>query len=491
MNLSTIRAVERSKEIGLRKVLGAYRKQLVWQFMGESFLITAVSCILALVLLYLFLPVYNQMLGYSLGIDWSRPPIYLFMGGVIFVVGLLSGMYPALFLSGFSPVQAIKGKLKLGAGGVRFRQILVVIQFMISVFLIIGTIVISKQLHFVKNKQLGYDQSQSLIVRIDNEDLYKNRILFKQKALDEKGVEAVSLMSGEPGGFFDTYFFNVEGRAEKWSAHTEYADFQYVKALGLKIVSGRDFSVAFPTDSGQAVLINQTAAATLGWTPQQAVGKWIQNTKNDPGRRRIIGVVADFSFESLKRAVTPLVITPGDDNRVVYIRLKGGHIAPALSGLQNDYATIAPGYPFEYSFMNQQFETMYRKDIKQQQLLTSFSMLAIIIASLGLFGLATFTANKRIKEVGIRKILGSSVRQVVFLLSRDLLKPVVVAAFIAIPLGYIAMHAWLQNFAFQTKLSWWIFLFAALITFLIALLTVCFKAIRAAKANPVISLKAE
>ncbi|SDZ97321.1 putative ABC transport system permease protein [Arachidicoccus rhizosphaerae] len=491
MNLSTIRAVERSKEIGLRKVLGAHRKQLVWQFLGESFMITAVACCLALVFLYLFLPFYNHLLGYRLTVDWSHPPVYLFMAGVILVIGLLSGMYPALFLSGFSPVEAIKGKLKLGAGGVRFRQVLVVIQFMISVFLIIGTIVISKQLHFVKNKQLGYDQSQSLIVRIDNEDLYKNRLLFKQEALSGKAVEAVSMMSGEPGGFFDTYFFNVEGRGEKWSAHTEYADFQYVKALGLKILSGRDFSASYPTDSGQAVLINQTAAASLGWTPEQAVGKWIQNTKNDPVRRRIIGVVADFSFESLKQNVTPLVITPGDDNRLVYIRLKAGQIDQAISGLQKAYMTAAPGYPFEYSFMDQQFESMYRKDIKQQRLLTSFAMLAIIIASLGLFGLATFTANKRIKEVGIRKILGSSVRQVVILLSRDLLKPVVIAALIAIPLGYMAMHTWLQNFAFQTKLSWWIFVLAALITFLIAGLTISLKAIKAAKTNPVNSLKAE
>lgn len=491
MNLSTIRAVERSKEIGLRKVLGAYRKQLVWQFMGESVLITALSCILALIFLYTVLPFYNQMLGYQLSVDWSQPAIYVFIVGVIVIVGLLSGAYPALFLSGFSPVQAIKGKLKMGAGGVWFREVLVVVQFMISVFLIIGTIVISKQLHFVKNKQLGYDQTQSMVVRIDNEDIYKNRLVFKQKALNEKGVEAVSFMSGEPGGFFDSYYFNVEGRADKWQAHTEYTDFQYVKALGLKLLSGRNFSVAMPTDSSQAVLINQTAAANLGWTPDQAVGKWIQNTKNDSLRRTIVGVVADFSFESLKQAVTPLVITPEDDSRLVYIRLKAGHIPQALAALQKDYAVAAAGYPFEYSFMDQQFENMYRKDIKQQKLLTSFSVLAIIIASLGLFGLATFTANKRIKEVGIRKILGSSVRQVVFLLSRDLLKPVVIAALIAIPLGYMAMRAWLRNFAFQTELNWWIFLLAAIITFLIALVTVCFKAIRAAKSNPVLTLKAE
>jgi len=491
MNLSTIRAVERSKEIGLRKVLGAYRKQLTSQFIGESLLITLVSCIMAFIFLYAVLPFYNQMLGYSLRIDWGSPAIYIFIAGVILIVGLLSGSYPALMLSGFSPVQAIKGKLRMGRGGVRFRKILVVFQFMVSVFLIIGTLVISKQLNFVKNKQLGYDKDQSLVVRIDNGDIYNNRELFKEQLLREPGVAAASLMSGEPGGFFDTYFFNVEGRSEKWSAHTEYADFQYVKTLGLKLLSGRDFSVSMPTDRTEAVILNKTAAANLGWTPEQAIGKWIQNTKNDVAKRKVIGVVADFSFESLKQSITPLVITPGNDNRLIYIRLKPGRIQQALAALQKDYAVVAPGYPFEYSFMDQQFDNMYRKDIKQQKLLTSFSILAIIIASLGLFGLATFTANKRIKEVGIRKVLGSSVSQIVILLSRDLLKPVVLAALIAIPLGYAVMRAWLQNFAYQTGLSWWIFPLAAMITMMIALLTVCLKAIKAARTNPVATLKAE
>ncbi|UAY57314.1 ABC transporter permease [Arachidicoccus terrestris] len=491
VNLSTIRAVERSREIGLRKVLGAYRKQLIGQFMGESLLITCTACALAIIILYFALPFCNQMLGYQLSVDWTRPAVYIFIVSIILIVGLLAGSYPALFLSGFPPVQAIKGKLRLGTGGTNFRQVLVVVQFMISVFLIIGTIVISKQLHFVKNKQLGYDQSQAIVVRIDNGDLYDNRDLFKQKVLNEPGVEAVSLMSGEPGGFFDTYFFNVEGKTDKWSAHTEYCDFQYVKALGLKLLSGRDFSTGLPTDTTASVLLNQTAAASLGWTPEQAVGKWIQNTKNDSMRRTVIGVVADFSFESLKQSITPLVITPGDDNRLVYIRLKGGSIPATLEALQKDYGIAAPGYPFEYSFMDQQFENMYRKDIKQQKLLTSFSILAIMIASLGLFGLAVFTTNKRTKEVGIRKILGSSVSQVVLLLASDLLKPVIIAAVIAIPLGYMAMHAWLQNFAYQTRLSWWIFPLSAVITMGIALFTVCFKAIKAGRSNPVESLKVE
>lgn len=491
MNLSTIRAVERSKEIGLRKVLGAYRKQLIGQFMGESLLITLLACILSIILLYFILPFYNQMLGYNLKIDWGAPDIYIALLGIILVVGLLAGSYPALFLSGFSPVQAIKGRLKLGSGGARFRQVLVVVQFMISVFLIIGTIVISKQLRYAKNKQLGYDKQQSLVVRIDNGDLYEHRDLFKQSVLNEPGVAAVSLMSGEPGGFFDTYFFNVEGKTDTWSAHTEYCDFDYIKALGLKLLSGRDFSASMRTDSTQSVLINRTAAANLGWTPEQAIGKWIQNTKYDAVRRTVIGVVGDFSYESLKQSITPLVITPGDDHRLVYIRLKSGRIPQTLAAIKKDYAVAAPGYPFEYSFMDQQFENMYRKDIKQQNVLTSFSVLAILIASLGLFGLATFTTHKRIKEVGIRKILGSSVSQVVLLLSRDLLKPVLIAAVIALPLGYVAMHAWLQNFAYRTALSWWIFPLSAGITMGIALLTVCFKAIKAGRSNPVASLKIE
>jgi putative ABC transport system permease protein len=248
MNLSTIRAAERSKEVGLRKVLGALRNNLIWQFMGESILLTAISCLLSVGLLFLVMPWYNALLGYSLTVSWNSLPVYLFLTGVIIVVGFLAGSYPAFFLSAFSPVQALKGRLRLGKGGASFRQVLVVVQFSISVFLIIGTIIITKQMSYVKNKQLGYDNAQTLIVPIDNNDIYNNMNVFKTRLQNESSIEAVSLMSGEPGGFFDGYAFDVEGHNnEDWNARTEFSDFEFVQTLGLKIIAGRNLVNGFKT----------------------------------------------------------------------------------------------------------------------------------------------------------------------------------------------------------------------------------------------------
>jgi putative ABC transport system permease protein len=491
MNLSTIRAVERSKEVGLRKVLGALRNNLVWQFIGESILLTTIACILSVGLLLLAMPWYNQLLGYTLTVSWNALPIYIFLIGVIIIVGFLAGSYPAFFLSAFSPIQALKGKLRLGKGGAAFRQALVVVQFSISVFLIIGTIIIMKQMSFVKNKQLGYNQEQTVVVPIDNNDIYNNLNLFKHEFESSSNVQSVSMMSGEPGGFFDGQMFDVEGHDVRWKSRTEFADFEYVKTLGLKIIAGRDFSSQFLTDTTDAVLINRTAAANLEWTPEQAIGKWIQNTVRDDKKRHIIGVVEDFNFLSLKEKMDALVISPAMDRRVTLIKIKPGTIQSTLAAIKDDYAKAAPQYPFEYTFLDQKFDQLYKKDLRQQTILTVFAGLAIFVACLGLFGLASFTATKRFKEIGVRKVLGSSVQGIVVLLSKDLLKPVLIATCIALPVGYYAMNKWLQNFAYKTTLSWWIFVLAALITFGIALITVSIKAIRAAIANPVKSLRTE
>src|SRR5690348_1025353 len=355
MNLSTIRAAERSKEVGLRKVLGALRNNLVWQFIGESVLLTLISCVFAVILLVLTMPWYDQILGYSLTVSWNTLPLWIFLAGVVIVVGFLAGSYPAFFLSAFSPINALKGKLRLGKGGSTFRQILVVVQFSITVFLIVSTIIIAKQMNYVKNKQLGYNKEQTVIVRIDNDDIYKNRNVFKSQLQNESAVQSVSLMSGEPGGFFDGQVFNVEDHNERWNARTEFADFEFVKTLGLKIIAGRDFSSSYPTDTTDAVLINKTAAAKLGWTPQQAIGKWIQNTVADNTKRRIIGVVDDFYFQSLKQQVNGLVISPAVDRRQILVRLKPGNLQAGLALIKNAYNKAAPSYPLEYKFLDEQF----------------------------------------------------------------------------------------------------------------------------------------
>jgi putative ABC transport system permease protein len=491
-NLSTIRAVERSKEVGLRKVMGALRNHLVWQFIGESLLLTLFSCVLCIGFLKVLMPLYNDLLGYTLTVSWQTWPIYLFLAGVIIIVGFLAGSYPAFFLSAFSPIEALKGKLRLGKGGSIFRQTLVIVQFSISVFLIIGTIMIMKQMNYVKTKSLGYNQEQAVVIRIDNNDIYNNRLALKHELESKTNIQAVSLMSGEPGGFYDVYTFKAEGKNDEVTQlRTEYADFEFVKTLGLKIIAGRDLSSQFPTDTADAVLINRAAAAKLGWTPDQAIGKWIKNSIRDDHNRRIAGVVEDFNFLSLKENVEGLVISPSEDRRVVVIKMKPGNIQTGLQTIKSVYSKLIPAYPFEYSFLDQKFDQIYKTDIRQQTIISVFSGLAIFIACLGLFGLASFTTAKRIKEIGVRKVLGSSTKNIVLLLSKDLLKPVIIATVIAIPIGYYAMNKWLESFVYRTSMQWWVFVIAAFITLVIAFVTVSFKAIKAAISNPAISLKAE
>jgi len=492
MNLSTIRAAERSKEVGLRKVMGALRYTLAGQFLGESLLLATISCVLSLGLLQLLMPAYSNLLGYKLAVPYTEWWLYVFLGGAAITVGLLAGSYPALILSRFSPIETLKGKLRLGKGGSLFRQVLVVVQFSISVFLITGTIIITRQMSYIKNKELGYHQEQTLVIPLYNGDIGGHLREFKQELQRNSNIELVCAMSGEPGGFFDEYGFEAEGQDNrKLGARTEFTDFEFVKILGLTIIAGRDLSSQYPTDTLSAVLINRTAAASLGFTPKEAIGKWIRNTSRDTVRRRIVGVVEDFNYTSLKQNVEPLIIAPNPDRNVVLIRLKPGNLAKNIELVKNAYARVAPLYPCNYAFLDQKFDELYRNDLRQQNILGIFSGLAIVIACLGLFGLTSFTVAKRTKEIGVRKVLGSSVQNIILLLSKELLKPVLLATLIAIPVAYAVMHNWLQDFAYRTQLHWWIFMLAAFITIVIALFTVCFKAIKAALTNPARSLRTE
>ncbi|HXB45018.1 MAG TPA: FtsX-like permease family protein, partial [Puia sp.] len=412
---------------------------------------------------------------------------------VIFVVGVLAGSYPALLLSSFSPIDSLKGKLKVGRSGAFFRKALVVFQFGISVLLIISVTIVMDQMHYVRNTDLGFSKEQSMIVRLDNNSIWDKKIQFKHELQADPSVSGVSLMSGEPGGFHDSYGFEAEGKpGEKLMLNTEFADFEYATTLGLKIISGRNFSAAFPTDSMEAVIVNRSAAAKLGYTPEQAIGKWVKNITADSLRRAIVGVVEDYHYASLKEPIGSLVISPKkDDRRLALIKLKTSNVRQAIERIKKIYAGNASDYPFEYSFLNERFDNLYRAEIKQESLLSIFSLIAICIASLGLFGLASYTAIKRTKEIGVRKVLGSSVQNIVVLLSKDLLKPVLLGTIIAVPAGYFIMQKWLEGFAYRIRIDWWLFAVAAMAAVLIALITVSFQAIKAAVANPVKSLRTE
>ena len=493
MNLATARATDRSKEVGLRKVLGALRAQLTVQFLLEAFFYAALSALLAMGLLQLLMPAYTRLLGYALPSFWKDPMLYAFLLSIIIVIGFLAGAYPALLLSSFSPIQSLKGKMNIGNQGAFFRKALVVFQFVISVLLIISITIISTQMSYVRNTDLGFNKERTMLVRIDNHDIGKTRVQFKNSLENDPSVMSVSLMSGEPGGFHDMYMFQSESKPDqKILINTEFADFEFVKALGIKMLAGRELSSSFPTDSAGSVLINHTAATFLGYSPEQALGKWIRNIQGDGLQRRIVGVVEDFHFSSLKEKIGPMIIAPNPDWRVAVIRLRpGNHLPSAINNIKTQYASAAPGYPFEYNFLDEQFNQLYKDDMKQDNILSIFSGIAILIACVGLFGLASYTAVKRTKEIGVRKVLGSSVQNIVVLLSKDLLKPVLLGTLIAVPIGYYAMNVWLQGFIYRIKPQWWMFAGAALAAILIALITVSFQAVKAALANPVKSIRTE
>ncbi len=493
MNLATARATDRSKEVGLRKVLGALRKQLAWQFIFESLLFATVAAFLAIILLQLLMPAYTNFLGYKLPPYWNNLWFYIFIAGVIVLVGILAGSYPALLLSSFSPIESLKGKLRVGKHGAFFRKTLVVVQFGISVLLIISVTIVMNQMHYVRNTDLGFNKEQSMVVRLDNNDIWGKKIQFKNQLEADPAVVGVSLMSGEPGGFHDTYGFEAEAKpGEKLMLNTEFADFEYTKTLGVKLIAGRNFSSSFPTDSLSAVMINRAAAKLLGYTPEKAIGKWIKNITADSLKRIIVGVTEDYHYSSLREPIGPLVISPKkDDRRVALIKLSAANMQQNIARIKKIYESNASEYPFEYSFLDENFDNLYKSEIKQESLLSIFSVIAIAIACLGLFGLASYTAIKRTKEIGVRKVLGSSIQNIVMLLSKDLLKPVLLGTLIAIPIGYFIMQKWLQSFAYRTPVHWWLFVIAAMIAVLIALITVSAQAVKAAMANPVKSLRTE
>lgn len=492
INLATARAADRLKEVGLRKVLGAIKRQLIVQFVLESILFATIGCLLSVALLQLLLPAYNNLLGYQLPSWWNNPLFYLFIIGVVVVVGLLAGSYPAFMLSSFSPIESIKGKLKTGKTSSLFRKTLVVFQFGVSVLLIISVTVIFNQMKYIKNADLGFNKEQTMIVRFDNTDIDKRKNKFNNDLLKIPAVQSVSLMSGEPGGFHDGYGFKAEANPdEKYLFSTEFTDLKFVKTLGLKIIAGRDFSSDFGTDSANAVLINHTAAIKLGYTPERAIGKRIKNLERDSLYRTIVGVVEDYHYASLKTQIGPLVISPGADKRLALIKLKTEDIRSAINDIKKAYTNAAPDYPFEYNFLDDRFDELYRAESRQESVLSIFSVIAIFVACIGLFGLASYTAIKRTKEVGVRKVLGSSVSNIVLLLSKDLLKPVLLGALIAIPVGYYAMNKWLQGFAYRIDFQWWMFAIAIMTAVVIALITVGTQAVKAAVSNPVKSLRTE
>lgn len=491
INLSTASASKRAKEVGVRKVAGSGRFQLIRQFLSESLMITMFSLVIAFVLVKIALPVFNEISGKQLSFDVMPILAFIALG---LLVGLVAGIYPAFYLSSFKPIVVLKGRLSANNKSFALRSSLVVFQFFISVGLIISTIVVYQQMKYIQNKKLGYDKEQ--LVTIPNSwALGKNEQVYKQELLKDPRVLNATLSWYKPAG--PTNNNNAlaypEGHDNQLMTTLEYhVDEQYIPTMGMQMATGRNFSPAFPTDS-LGMIINESAARAFGWGTMNAVGKTIIRQNSDRGANaafHVVGVVKDFNFKSLHEPITPLLMVLQPEGGLIF-KIKTTDVAGLLAAMKKQWDAFNTDEPFSYAFMDDLYNKTYSAEQKTGTILNIFSILTIFVACLGLFGLATYTAEQRTKEIGIRKVLGASVTQVTQMLSKEFLNLVLIASLIAFPAAWWAMHQWLQSFAYRIEISWWVFAIAGLAALFIALLTVSFQAIKAAIANPVKSLRTE
>jgi putative ABC transport system permease protein len=494
MNLSTAGASKRAKEVGIRKVLGSLKQSLVGQFMAESFLFTSISLLISVIMVICVIPLFNDIIGKDLDLSWSDA-VWILPGLLLvgLIVGVFAGSYPAFFLSSFQPISVLKGKFSSGTKSLSLRSGLVVFQFFISITLIMGTIVVYSQLQFIRNKKLGFDKDQLIVV--ENTWRLGNREQSFIKQLSSDPRIASSTVSGYlPAGssFNNNYTVSPEGNETQLVKTLRYdVDYEYLKTMGMQMATGRFFSREFGTDSS-GVIINEAAAKVFGWA-DGAMGKRIVNSDNNGNKKifTIIGVVKDFHFKSLHQKISPLVMTLGDNNGTVILRTKTKDMAGLISSLKKQWDSLDPEAPFAYSFMDERVEQTYQYEQKVSKVLTIFASLTIFIACLGLFGLARFSIEQRTKEIGIRKVLGASVMIILNLITRDFLKLVIIASLIALPISWYVMNFWLQDYEYRINIQWWMFGIPGLFAVLISIATISFEAIKSAVMNPVKSLRSE
>jgi putative ABC transport system permease protein len=447
----------------------------------------------AYVLIFLLLPYFNQLSNKNINFNFfiSYQSI-LVMIGVSLVAGILAGIYPAFFLSSFNTIKVLKGSSTQGSQRKLLRSSLIVFQFFVSTALIIATIIVYQQLHYMQNKKLGYDQNQVLFLP-DARLLGNGQTAFEQQLLQDSRVVAASISRSVPGGEImdgtEVFPRNENGNGTEIHANIYHVDYDYLRTLGIHVLRGRNFSKDFSTDSASGVVINEAAVRELGWTNDNAVGKTI--VRSGQQQFKVIGVVEDFNYASVKQKIAPLMMLLGNNFGGLIVKIKTNDVKGFLSDLKKQWTAFAPPGPLEYNFLDEQFALLYASEQRTQQIFSAFAILAIIIASLGLFGLSAFVIEQRTKEIGIRKVLGASVKNVLLLVSKEFLLLVGIAFIISIPVTVWAMHAWLQDFAYRINIRASVFAIAGIAVFFIALITISFQAIKAAIANPVKSLRTE
>lgn len=513
MNLATARAMDRAREVGMRKVLGAYRLQLIKQFLGESVLMSFLALILAGCMVELALPFFNAISAKTLAIDYTNDvTMLLILPGIALLTGLLSGSYPALVLSGYKPVLVLKGAslhslMSRKRGGLRrlnLRRVLVVFQFTISIALIAGSLIIYNQLQYFKNRPVGFDREQIVVIPVRDPAFAGRYQVLKNQMKQNPGVINASALAATPGkNEASLGTFVIEGESGEEDIQMFYlpADYDFLRTFGIELIAGRDFSQEFGSDDREAFILNESAVKRFGWRLNDSgesganhvdspIGKKLRRGKTREGR--VVGVVKDFNMFSLQEKIEPFVfyIDPVLFQSLA-VKISSQNVSATLQALEEKWRGFYPGEPFEYSFVDEDFESHYRSEEKFSRIFLSFTGLAILIACLGLFGLVSFTVQKAAKEIGVRKVLGASVSNIVVLMSKDFLKLIVLANVLAWPVAYYAMNTWLEDFAFRIKIGIDTFLLAGGLALFIALLTVSYQAVRAALANPVESLRCE
>ncbi|HEY6977239.1 MAG TPA: ABC transporter permease [Chitinophagaceae bacterium] len=489
MNLTTARSVKRAKEIGVRKVVGAVRFALIKQFIGEALLIVLLSVTVALLIVMLILPQFNRLTDKQIIMPFSDTSFWASIGGLLLITGFISGSYPALYLSSFNPVRVLKGSLKFSKGALWFRKGLVVFQFMLSIVLIIGTIVISRQVTYIQSINLGYDRENLIYIPLEG-DLTGKYELFKNQALNMPGIKDITRMSQNPTQI-ENGTGGVEWEGKDPNSGIEFTwsmvGYDFTKTMHAQMVKGRDFSKDFATDTA-GYIVNETALKITGY--KNPIGKPLTFWQK---KGTIIGVIKDFHFNSLHTAINPLVLSLGENIEwgEALVRTEPGKTKEALASLEKICKSLNPKFPFTYKFSDEEYQKLYKSEQVVNQLSDYFSFLAIFISCLGLLGLVIFTAEQRTKEFGIRKVLGAGPATLFGLLSKEFLLLVLIAMIIACPVAWIVMNKWLQDYEYRINVSWGMFLIAGLLAILIALVTVSFQAIKAAVANPVKSLRTE
>jgi putative ABC transport system permease protein len=494
MNLSTARSATRAKEVGIRKVLGTEKKTLVVQFLSESIITVFIALLIAIGVAWLMLPLFNDLSAKTLLLQNLFNSVFLPVIILLpFVVGIIAGLYPALFLSRFKPIIVLKGPANSGFKKSHLRSALVVFQFATSIILIIGTIVVYRQLGYIQSKNLGFNKDQVLIIN-GTGSLGKNAESFKNEVLAMPGVTGGSMSSFLPvsSARNDITFSKTQVMDSKTGVNMQRwaVDYDYIKTMGMQIVKGRNFSKEFGSDS-TGIIINETAAQLLGFDSAPGKKLYAFDGSNNPVVLEVIGVVKNFHFESLRQNIGPLAMIPGRSIGNISFKVATADIKNLVASIESKWKAMAPGMAFRYQFMDESFDEMYRSEQRVGKIAITFTVLAILIACLGLFGLATYSTQQRVKEIGIRKVLGASIGNIVTMLSKDFLRLVLLSLLIAAPVAWWAMNKWLEDFTYRVSISWWVFALAAFAAVIIALITLSFQSIKAALANPVKNLRTE